>query len=185
MTKLVIGIDTGGTFTDCVYRTGGKLRVLKLRSTPDDPGRAILEAVETIARETGAAELEIRHGTTVATNALLERKGARVAFLTTAGFEDTLAIGRQARPSLYDWNTHRPEPLAPAERCFGVPERIGPDGSVVRALDKKALADVVRQIRDSSAESIAVSLLFSFVNSDHERAVRAALRSLRLPVSLS
>ena len=185
MAKLVIGIDTGGTFTDCVYRSGGKLQVLKLRSTPDDPGRAILEAVDTIARQTRADELEIRHGTTVATNALLERKGARVAFVTTAGFEDTLAIGRQARPSLYDWNMQRPEPLAPAERRFGVPERIGPDGSVVRVLDENALEDVVDKIGRSGAESIAVSLLFSFANPQHERAVGAALGSLRLPVSLS
>ena len=88
MTRLVIGIDTGGTFTDCVYRSGGKLQVLKLRSTPDDPARAILNAIAQIARQAGADEMEIRHGTTVATNALLERKGARVAFVTTAGFED-------------------------------------------------------------------------------------------------
>lgn len=185
MAKLVIGIDTGGTFTDCVYRTAGQFRVLKLRSTPDDPGRAILEAVDTIAQATGADQLEIRHGTTVATNALLERKGARVAFVTTAGFEDTLAIGRQARPSLYDWNTHRPEPLAPAEMCFGVPERIGPDGAVIHALAKNALAELVRKIRRAGAESIAVSLLFSFANPEHERALGAALETLRLPVSLS
>ena len=185
MAKLVIGIDSGGTFTDCVYRSGGKLRVLKLRSTPEDPGRAILEAVATIARQTGAGEFEIRHGTTVATNALLERKGARVAFVTTAGFEDTLAIARQARPDLYDWNTHRAEPLAPRERCFGVVERIGHDGAVVRALEKKSLAGLAQRIRAAGAESIAISLLFSFANSAHERAVAAALQSLRLPISLS
>src|SRR3954452_521294 len=185
MGKLIIGIDSGGTFTDCVYRSGGKLQVLKLRSTPEDPGRAILEAVATIAEQTGADELEIRHGTTVATNALLERKGARVAFVTTAGFEDTLAIARQARPHLFDWNTHRPEPLAPRECCFGVAERIGPDGLVVRALEKKSLPDLAQRIRASGAESIAISLLFSFANSAHERAVAAALQSLRLPSSLS
>jgi N-methylhydantoinase A len=168
-----------------VYRDGGKLRVLKLRSTPDDPARAILNAVETIARDTGANQLEIRHGTTVATNALLERKGARVAFVTTAGFEDTLAIGRQARPDLYDWNAHRPQPLAAPDLCFGISERIGSDGSVVRPLDKKALAGVARDIRACAAESIAVSLLFSFANPEHERAVALALQSLHLPVSLS
>ncbi len=108
--RLVIGIDTGGTFTDCVYRTGGQVEVFKIRSTPDDPSRAILQAIAKIAQQTGAEELEIRHGTTVATNALLERKGAQVAFVTTAGFEDTLAIGRQARPSLYDWNVPSPSP---------------------------------------------------------------------------
>ena len=183
--RLVIGIDTGGTFTDCVYRAGGKLEVLKLRSTPGNPGGAILDAVAQIAKRTGADELEIRHGTTVATNALLERKGARVAFVTTAGFEDTLAIGRQARPDLYDWNVHRPEPLASPERCFGVVERVGADGSVVRALEKKSLAELRKKIRLSGAESIAVSLLFSFANPEHERAIGVALRSLRLPVSLS
>lgn len=185
MARLVIGIDTGGTFTDCVYRSGGRLEVLKLRSTPDDPGRAILEAVARIAEQTGADELEIRHGTTVATNALLERKGARVAFVTTAGFEDTLAIGRQARPDLYDWNTHRPEPLAAPECCFGVEERIGADGGVIRAMDKDTLDGLVGRIRASGAESIAVSLLFSFANAAHERAVGAIVQSLRLPVSLS
>jgi len=185
MAKLVIGIDTGGTFTDCVYRAAGKLTVLKLRSTPEDPGHAVLEAVAKIRSHTGASEFEVRLGTTVATNALLERKGACVAFVTTAGFEDTLAIGRQARPDLYDWNTHRPEPLAPPDLCFGAPERIGPDGTVILALDKKSVAVLARKISASKAESIAVSLLFSFANSDHERSVAAALQSLRLPISLS
>lgn len=185
MAKLVIGIDTGGTFTDCVYRSRGKLRVLKLRSTPDDPGRAILSAIETIVAETSAIELEVRHGTTVATNALLERKGARVAFVTTAGFEDTLVIGRQARPDLYDWNKHRAQPLAPPELCFGVPERIGSDGAIVRPLEKEALTILAEKIREAQAQSIAVSLLFSFSNPEHERAIAAALRWLKLPLSLS
>jgi N-methylhydantoinase A len=185
MAKLVIGIDTGGTFTDCVFRDRGQVRVLKLRSTPDDPGRAVLEAVEAIAGMTGADELEIRHGTTVGTNALLERKGACVAFVTTAGFEDTLAIGRQARPDLFDWNAHRPEPLVPPERCFGVNERTGPDGAVIHPLNVTSLAEMVAKIRASGAESIAVSLLFSFANPKHEREVGAALNSLRVPVSLS
>ena len=93
-----IAIDTGGTFTDCVYWEGRELRVLKVRSTPANPASAVLSAVAQIA---GDAEVEVRHGTTVGTNVLLERKGARVAFITTAGFEDTTAIGRQARPKLY------------------------------------------------------------------------------------
>jgi N-methylhydantoinase A len=183
--RLVIGIDTGGTFTDCVYRRAGRLEVLKLRSTPDDPGRAILEAIETIAKLMGAGNLEIRHGTTVATNALLERKGAKVAFVTTEGFEDTLAIGRQARPDLYDWNTHRPEPLAESCRCFGVPERVASDGSIVRPLNRAALSELRRRVRASGAESIAISLLFSFAHPEHERLVAAALKSLRVPISLS
>ncbi len=177
MAKLVIGIDTGGTFTDCVYRAGGKLEVLKLRSTPEDPGRAILEAITTIASQTGADQLEIRHGTTVATNALLERKGARVAFVTTAGFEDTLAIGRQARPDLYDWNTHRPEPLALPDLCFGVRERIGPDGAVVCALDKKSLEDLARKIKASRRRvnrGLAAVLIRKFRTRAHRRG-RAAI----------
>jgi N-methylhydantoinase A len=187
---LIIAIDTGGTFTDCVYRLDGRVEVLKLPSTPADPGQAILEAVERIAAQATALgcvyrRMEVRHGTTVATNALLERKGARVAFVTTAGFEDTLAIGRQARPSLYDWNQHRPAPLAEASRCFGVRERIGPDGRVICALDEEELGRLPERIAASGAESIAVSLLFSFANPVHERAVGAALAQLRLPISLS
>jgi N-methylhydantoinase A len=121
----------------------------------------------------------------VATNALLERKGARVAFVTTAGFEDTLALARQARPSLYDWNHHRTEPLARIEMCFGVPERIGPNGEVVQVLAPAALAELRDKIRASGAESVAVSLLFGFANPAHERAIGSALKRLGLPVSLS
>ena len=181
----MIGIDTGGTFTDCVYRTGGRVEVFKTRSTPDDPSRAILQAIAQICQQTGAEELKIRHGTTVATNALLERKGARVAFVTTAGFEDTLAIGRQARPSLYDWNVHRPPPLAARDLCFGVEERVGPDGTTVRALNRTALRELRQRIAQSGAESIAVSLLFSFANPEHERSIASALKTLNLPISLS
>jgi N-methylhydantoinase A len=181
--RFIIAIDTGGTFTDCVYRVGGRVEVLKLRSTPDDPGRAILQAIEQIATVTGAGQLEIRHGTTVATNALLERKGARVAFVTTEGFEDTLAIGRQARPDLYDWNQHRPAPLA--DSCFGVAERVATDGSIVLALDRTLLEKLRQRVQESAAESIAVSLLFSFANPKHERAVAAALKPLHLPISIA
>ena len=95
-----IAIDTGGTFTDCIYRKKGGIRVLKVFSTPNNPGEGVLQALRQIAPDSGVA---IRHGTTVGTNALLERKGARTAFVTTAGFEDIIAIGRQTRPRLYDW----------------------------------------------------------------------------------
>jgi N-methylhydantoinase A len=183
--KLTIAIDTGGTFTDCVYRIAGRLEVVKIPSTPEDPARAILNAIEEIAKRTGASDIEVRHGTTVATNALLERKGARVAFITTEGFEDTLAIGRQARPDLYDWNVHRPAPLADAEHCFGVPERVASDGTVLRSPSRAALDDLRRKIKTSGAESIAVSLLFSFVHPAHEQAIATALAPLGLPLSLS
>jgi N-methylhydantoinase A len=186
--RLTIAIDTGGTFTDCVYRVGDSVEVLKLPSTPDDPGRAILAAIDRIAEIAAGSRvdwLEIRHGTTVATNALLEHKGARVAFVTTAGFEDTLAIARQARPSLYDWNHHRPQPIASPDCCFGVPERIGPDGAVLLAPTQTALKQLRRRIQSTHVQSIAVSLLFSFAIPAHERAVAAALSSLGLPISLS
>jgi N-methylhydantoinase A len=183
--RIVIAVDTGGTFTDCVFRIAGRVQVVKVASTPEDPGRALLEAVARIAEQARADEVEVRHGTTVATNALLERKGARVAFVTTAGFEDTLALARQARPSLYDWNHHRTEPLAQAEMCFGVPERVGPDGEVVQALDEAALNRLSDQIRASGAESVAVSLLFGFANPAHERAIGFVLKGLGLHVSLS
>ncbi len=181
--QLTIAIDTGGTFTDCVYRDVSGLHVLKLPSTPDDPGRAILKAIAQIAKLTGANIIEVRHGTTVATNALLERKGARVAFITTSGFEDTLAIARQARPNLYDWNQHRAAPIT--DNCFGVEERIAPNGTVLLAPTPSELARLRRQVQESRAESIAVSLLFSFANPAHEQAIAAALQSLQIPISLS
>jgi N-methylhydantoinase A len=183
--RLTIAIDKGGTFTDCVYRVAGRLEVLKIPSTPEDPARAILDAIEGIAKRTSASDIEVRHGTTVATNALLERKGARVAFVTTEGFEDTLAIGRQARPDLYDWNVHRPAPLADPERCFGVPERVASNGTALRSPSRVALDDLRRKIETSGARSIAVSLLFSFAHPEHERAIATALAPLGLPISLS
>lgn len=177
-----IAIDTGGTFTDCVYVADGKLEVLKLPSTPANPGEAVLRAVEQIS---GGIAAETRHGTTVGTNALLERKGARVAFVTTAGFEDTIAIGRQARPKLYDLFFTKEPPLATEELRFGVAERIGSDGSVVQALEASELSRLCEAIRASGGEAVAVSLLFSFANSKHEQALGAALRELGPPVSLS
>src|SRR5438309_189085 len=177
-----IAIDTGGTFTDCVYFSDGRLKVLKVPSTPPDPSEAVLRAVAQIA---GGEHSEIRHGTTVGTNALLERTGARVAFVTTAGFEDTIAIGRQARPKLYDLFFEKPPPLSPEELRFGVRERVACDGSVVRALDAEELATLKQAVGASKPESIAVSLLFSFANPDNERAVACALRDLGVPVSAS
>src|SRR5215467_2227351 len=120
---LRIAIDTGGTFTDCVWVESGKLRTLKVFSTPDDPSRAIGEALQRIARD---SEIILLHGTTVGTNALLQRKGARVALVTTAGFEDVIEIGRQARPRLYDFFFDRVTPLVTPKMRFGVRERVDP-----------------------------------------------------------
>src|SRR6185312_15822434 len=144
-----IAIDTGGTFTDCVYLENGRLQILKVRSTPDDPAAAVLAAVTRIARGEPA---DVRHGTTVGTNALLERTGARVAFVTTAGFEDILAIGRQARSRLYDLFFPKDEPLAPAAMRFGVEERTASDGSILQAISADQLNELREAIRSASPE---------------------------------
>src|SRR6202789_2478565 len=177
-----IAIDTGGTFTDCVYFDGGKLRVLKVFSTPSDPGQAVLGALRRIHRE---GHLNVRHGTTVGTNAMLERKGARVAFVTTADFEDTIAIGRQARALLYDWFQPAPDCLVPTALRFGVEERVSPEGELLQAPDALSLALLVERIRVSRAEAVAVSLLFAFANPVNERAVCEALEKIGVPVSIS
>src|SRR5581483_3873800 len=118
-----IGIDTGGTFTDFVIIDGKEIDSFKVPSTPSNPALAIIEGLKIVAsKKTGKPITEIIHGTTVATNALLERKGARTAFITTAGFEDILEIGRQARPQIYNLMVERPAPLVPADLRFGVNE---------------------------------------------------------------
>src|SRR2546421_8430837 len=123
---LRVAIDTGGTFTDCVWFERGRLRMLKVFSTPADPSQAIVEALRKVAHE---GEFVLLHGTTVGTNTLLERKGARTALVTTSGFEDAIEIGRQARPKLYDLDVQRIEPLVARELRFGVAERTRSDGS--------------------------------------------------------
>jgi N-methylhydantoinase A len=175
-------VDTGGTFTDCVYLKDGELRVLKVFSTPSNPAQAILAAL----REIGIApKTELRHGTTVAINTLLERTGARVAFVTTAGFEDTLGIGRQTRAHLYDWFGSPDPPLAPAQMRFGIPERTLSGGAVQQPVLPADLECLGNSVRQSGAESVAVSLLFSFANPENERAVEEALAGLGIPVSAS
>ncbi len=177
-----IAIDTGGTFTDCVCLSGGELRVVKLFSTPADPSLAVMEGVRQLAGEERA---EVRHGTTVGTNAMLERKGARVAFVTTAGFEDTIAIGRQTRAKLYDWFAPIPVPLVPRELRFGVPERVSAEGEALREPNDQELAALVEAVRASGARAVAISLLFSFANPRTEKRVEEALRVLGLAVSAS
>src|SRR5271167_3015464 len=127
--SLRIAIDTGGTFTDCVWKDDtGRLRMLKVFSTPADPSQAIVEALSKIHHDGGFVLL---HGTTVGTNTLLERKGARTALVTTAGFEDAIEIGRQARPKLYDFFFDRVEPLVPADLRFGIEERTASNGEIL------------------------------------------------------
>src|ERR1019366_6735736 len=144
-------IDTGGTFTDCVWVEGGALKTLKVFSTPDDPSRAIAEALKTISRtirKPGAGvALTLLHGTTVGTNALLQRKGARVALITTSGFEDVIEIGRQARPRPYDFFFDRVAPLVRRELRFGVKERTDAEGRVLERPPEAELARLREEVR--------------------------------------
>ncbi|HEY1577001.1 MAG TPA: hydantoinase/oxoprolinase family protein, partial [Terracidiphilus sp.] len=177
-----IAIDTGGTFTDCVYLDAGQLHVLKVRSRPDNPAEAVLECLRRIGK---LQHLELRHGTTVGTNTMLERKGARVAFVTTAGFEDTIAIGRQARPELYNLSSPGPVCLVPDELRFGVNERVTAEGVVIREPEEGDLEELARRIAENGAESIAISTLFSFLCHQNELRVEVALSELGLPISTS
>jgi N-methylhydantoinase A len=178
-----IAIDSGGTFTDCVYVEDGRLKVLKLFSTPQQPSHAVMDAVLKVTQE--GARPEVRHGTTVGTNAMLERRGARVAYVTTAGFEDVIAIGRQARPSLYDWFSSPMPCIVPRSLRFGVEERTSAEGEILRTPTAEHLVDLRERIRESGVESIALSLLFSFANPLNERLIAQALEPLGLPISIS
>src|SRR5207253_2104199 len=153
--SLRIAVDTGGTFTDCVWVEKGKVRVLKVFSTPADPSHAIVEALKTIGLQ---GSLILLHGTTVGTNTLLQRKGARVALVTTAGFEDAIEIGRQARPKLYDFFFDRVPPLVPAELRFGVEERTDRQGRILQAVAPAELQELVLRVREHHPEAVAISL---------------------------
>jgi N-methylhydantoinase A len=155
---------------------------LKVFSTPHDPGEAVLNGLKQIA--TGPAVV-VRHGTTVGTNAMLERKGARVAFVTTEGFQDTIAIGRQARPKLYDWFQPAPECLVPQELRFGIAERTSAECERLREVDPEDLKRLVSKIQEAGVDAVALSLLFSFANSQNEAEVASALDGLGLPLSVS
>ena len=169
----VVGVDTGGTFTDFTLED----RVFKLRSTPDDPARAVLEGLAALD-----GPLRVVHGTTVATNALLTRTGARTAFVTTEGLEDLLEIGRQDRRDLYALQPRRHEPIVAPEDRFGVRERLRADGSVEVPLQS---GDLVRWISESGVQAVAVCMLHAYRNPVHELAVAEALRTTGLPLSLS
>lgn len=177
-----VGIDTGGTFTDVVAWRDGRRVAFKVPSTPHEPATAVASALGQAGAGRGT---RVRHGSTVATNALLERKGARVTFVTTAGFEDVLAIGRQDRPDLYALQPRREPPLVPRERRIGVAERLRAGGRVERALTAREVAAVVRRVRATRPEAIAIGLLHAWSNPVHERRLARALASLGVPVSVS
>jgi N-methylhydantoinase A len=185
---LRIAIDTGGTFTDCVWIDPAtrRLRMLKVFSTPADPSQAIVEALRKIALDEELDRgLVLLHGTTVGTNTLLERKGARTALVTTAGFEDAIEIGRQARPKLYDFFFDRIEPLVAKDLRFGVNERTASDGQILTEPTRQELRTLAEHVAAAKPQSIAISLLFSFANPKNELAVAAALHSLAVPLSIS
>ena len=181
----VVGVDVGGTFTDfCLFnRATNEVVVHKVPSTPEDPSRALLDGLATAKKEHDIRSEDIgyfAHGTTVATNALIQRTGGRVALITTAGFRDLIEIGRQVRPRIYDLKADAPEPLVCRRLRFEVCERIGPKGEVIAPLTDEEIARVVEVIASSDVDCCAVCLLFSFLNDDHERRIAAALQE-RLP----
>ena len=172
-----IGVDSGGTFTDLIAWDGSRLRSLKVRSTPDDPARAIRSGLSHFSPE------EVIHGSTVATNALLQRSGAQTAFVTTRGFEDLLELARQNRASLYDWSPPERPGLVQTGKKFGISERILHDGTVLDPLSESEIAALVERV--GTVDSVAVCLLHSYANPDHEQRVGMALRNAGYSVSLS
>src|SRR5262249_49133458 len=160
-TMIRIGIDVGGTFTDLVAADGatGAARHFKLPSTPTDPAIAIGDGVAALLESLGAsgeAVAFLGHGTTVVTNLIIERRGARTALLTTGGFRDVLEIGRQTRPDLYDYTVERPAPLVPRHLRIEIPERLDADGNVLVPLDEDAVARAAEELRAAGIEAVAI-----------------------------
>ncbi len=178
---MIVGVDTGGTFTDFVYLDGREWKVLKVPSTPQNPAEAVLKGLSMI----GGSGRRIVHGTTVATNTLLERKGARVALITNRGFEDVIEIGRQTRDRLYDLRYRREEPLVPRELRFGIRGRLDKKGNVLEGLDLEELEKLTEKLKNLGVEAVAVCLLHSYANPEHEKKVGELIRRLGVHVSLS
>jgi N-methylhydantoinase A len=179
--KLRIGIDIGGTFTDFVIynSNSGEIFTYKYPSTPEDPSKAVLLGLEEGLGELGLIgvpiEFQVVHGSTIATNALLERKGATTALITTEGFKDVIQIGRQNRLSLYDFRVEIPAPLIPASLRFEMKERVGPLGNIIQPLDQTELDDLISSIQTQKIDAVAICLLFSFANPIHEQAIKEIL----------
>ncbi|MGH3146686.1 MAG: hydantoinase/oxoprolinase N-terminal domain-containing protein, partial [Rubrobacter sp.] len=183
MSGLRLGVDVGGTFTDLVALSEGELVTVKVPSTPRDQSAGVMNAIDVSGVDTGAPSA-LAHGMTVATNALLERRGARTALVTTEGFRDVLEIARQNRPSLYDLTLDRPPALVPRGLRFTVRERMGPEGEI-EPLDEESLESAVSAVREAEVEAVAVCLLFSFMHPEHERRVGEALREALPEVHVS
>ena len=175
-----MGVDVGGTFTDglLIDETTGETRIAKVPSTPADPSVGFLAAVERILRDAGIEPADVGylvHGTTVATNAIIEEKLAPTGFITTEGFRDMLEIQRQIRPSLYDLLFEKPRPLAPRYLCFGIPERLDATGTVVTPLDEGAVEAAATRLKAEGVEALAVCYLHAYINPEHERRTRDIL----------
>jgi N-methylhydantoinase A len=183
-TPLRIGVDVGGTFTDLVCHDAATqtLRIVKIPSTPPDFHRAVIDAVALVAGDRSA---DIIHGSTVATNALLQRAGEPAAFVTTEGFRDMLLIGRQNRPELYALHIVRPQPLTAEENWFTVRERISAGGEVVEPLAEEEVDRLIERIQSRGLRHVAVCLLFSFINPAHEQLIGRKCEQAGLTVSLS
>ncbi|MFQ5923317.1 MAG: hydantoinase/oxoprolinase N-terminal domain-containing protein, partial [Anaerolineales bacterium] len=179
-----IGIDIGGTFTDFVIyeESSGEIETFKVPSTPNEPERAVLDGLNRLEIE---EDTVIVHGSTVATNAVLERKGAKTAFIATKGFKDLLQIGRQNRAELYEFAASRPRPLVPTELSFEVSERVDRHGNVLEPLADNEIPDIVQKIKQEAVESVAICFLFSFLHPEHEQRVANSLRKAGLSASLS
>ena len=174
MTRTIVGIDVGGTFTDIAILRDGSLSIHKLPSTPSDPSLGVRQGIAEV--DVGPAEYV--HGSTVATNALLEGKGGRTALVTTLGFEDVLEIGRQSRSDLYDLNLERAPALAPWELRFGLPERVDYKGEILEDLHDEAIETLLTLLQEAEVDGVAVSFLFSFLNAAHEEKLLSSLRRL-------
>ncbi|MFB6228730.1 MAG: hydantoinase/oxoprolinase family protein [Halobacteriales archaeon] len=183
-----IGVDVGGTFTDVVTVSDGRARVRKVPSTPETPAEGVLDGVEAGVERSGIDTGSVGafvHGTTVATNAVLEGEWAETALLTTEGFRDALEIGRQNRPDLYDIDARKPDPIVPRNRRYGIEERLDERGEVLTPLSAASVENAIEALPES-VESVAVSFLFAFENDDHERRVRERLETeTDLSVSVS
>lgn len=179
---IVVGVDTGGTFTDFIFKEGDKWSVYKTLSTPSDPSTAVLKGLR---QETLGKKKRVTHGSTVATNAILERKGSKTALVTNEGFEDIIEIGRQNRTRLYDLAYRRDPHIVPSNLRFGVPGRILHTGEELEPLDIGEARKIVNRLEELKVESVAVCFLFSYVNPSHETMIRDLLRGMDLSVSLS
>lgn len=183
-----VGVDIGGTFTDIAVQIGARFVTTKVLTTPRAPEQAVMEGIASALAEAGVAPGDVDlviHGTTLATNALIERKGARTAMIGTEGHRDTLELGYEDRFSEYDVFIEKPAPLIPRDLRFTVPERMSAKGEVLRPLDESAVAALVPALQQLHIQSLAIGLLHAYVNPDHERRVRHILAT-RLPgISIS